>query len=72
MHCAFHHVRYVEEDYPDLKCPVCSLTAENAALREVLVTAKQETKWHDRRTGHKCMCAFCEAVRAALDAAKEE
>ena len=49
-----------------------ALEKKNAALREVLVTAKQETKWHDRRTGHKCMCAFCEAVRAALDAAKEE
>jgi C4-type Zn-finger protein len=36
MYCAFHHVRYVEEDYPDLKCPVCSLTAELAeALTEV-------------------------------------
>ena len=48
---------------------IARLTAEIAVLREVLVTAKQETKWHDRRTGHKCMCVFCEAVRAALDAA---
>jgi hypothetical protein len=44
MYCAFCHVRYVEEDYPDLKCPVCSLTAELQHFKDTADAYDDERK----------------------------